>query len=258
MSKFGYSLTLAFLVLLTSSCGFNKKLVEQSIYFKNLNDTTLTGIMQPVVHKYVKGDILVVTVSTRNETARQLLNPILNNNPDQKEVGGYVVDENGEITFPVVGKIKVADQTKEEVIALLTARIKETLVEDPIVSIKLQNFKFTILGEVFRPSVYSVPSERITLLEAIGLAGDLTPFGRRDRVRVIRTIGDTQQAVTLNLNQSDIFNSPFFYLQQNDIVYVEMNERKFNNVDQTGTRNLAIFTSIISALSVIAIAISRF
>ena len=108
-----------------------------------------------------------------------------------------------------------------------------------------------MLGEVMKPGTFSIPSERVTVLDAIGLAGDLSVYGKRNNIRVIRTSGGNRQTGTLDLNKGDIFDSPFFYLRQNDIVYVEMNEKKLPNSDQASLRRVSIALGIISALGVV-------
>jgi polysaccharide export outer membrane protein len=119
------------------------------------------------------------------------------------------------------------------------------------VVIRLLNYRVTVLGEVARPGTFSIPSERVSVLDAIGLAGDLTVYGKRSNIRIIRTTGGVRQTATLDLNKGDIFGSPFFYLRQNDIVYVEMNDRKIPNTDQASLRNLSFALGIISALGVV-------
>ncbi len=131
-------------------------------------------------------------------------------------------------------------------------------VDSAIVTIRLLNYRVTILGEVTRPGTYSIPSERVTILDAIGLAGDLNIYGRRDNIKVIRTVNGVREMGTLNLNTGNIFNSPYFYLRQNDFVYVEMNDRKIPNTDQANIGNVSLALGIISAVSVVLSAINVF
>src|SRR5690606_37205470 len=163
---------------------------------------------------------------------------------------GYLVDENGEINFPFIGKMVVAGMSKTALTDTLTARIRRD-VADAVVAIRVMNYKITVLGEVNAPGSYTIPSERVSVLDVIGLAGDLTIFGRRDNVKVIREFNGKREMGVLNLNDGNIFNSPYFYLRQNDIVYVEMNNRKVVNADQTNFRTLSLVTGALSAISLI-------
>ncbi len=241
-------------------CVSSKKLTEQSIYFKNISDSVLQQMGTDYQPIFQKGDILSVHVSTTNETSARLFNqaaPVTQASSGNSEgmgsagpAQGYLIDETGMITFPLAGRVKAAGLTR----AMLTDSISQRLshyIDSAIVSIRLLNYRITVLGEVMRPGTFSIPSERVSILDAIGLAGDLTVYGKRNNIRVIRTSSGVKQTATLNLNEGDIFNSPFFFLRQNDIVYVEMNERKIPNTDQANLRNISIVVGIVSALSVI-------
>lgn len=261
MVKLLSSFLLSGIILLICSCGANKKLTEQAIYFKNLNDSMLGAMSSPKETVFQKGDILTISFSTANQSSAKLFNqvPITSEATDEASAKGsnFLVGSDGNIILPVIGVVKAEGLTKSALTKLLTEKARLS-AEDVIVSIWLQNYKITVLGEVAKPSSYTIPNERVSVLDVIGLAGDLTPFGRRDNIRIIRQNGETRETGTLNLNDGNIFQSPYFYLQQNDIVYVEMNDRKMNNVDQTGMRNLSIIVGILSAISVIAVTISRF
>jgi polysaccharide export outer membrane protein len=124
---------------------------------------------------------------------------------------------------------------------------------DPIVSVRFLNFKVTVLGEVQRPTVVDVPDEKISLLEALGLAGDITIYGKRDNVMVIREENNQKIIKRLNLNSSEIFNSPYYYLKANDIVYVEANKARI----ATSTRTTQLLPIFLTALSFIAIMLDR-
>ena len=149
-----------------------------------------------------------------------------------------------------MGDVKAAGLTRAQLTDALSERVRK-YIDSAIVSIRLTNYRITVLGEVMRPGTFSIPSERVTVLDAIGLAGDLSVYGKRNNIRVIRTSGGNRQTGTLDLNKGDIFDSPFFYLRQNDIVYVEMNEKKLPNSDQASLRRVSIALGIISALGVV-------
>jgi len=164
----------------------------------------------------------------------------------------YTVDSEGYINFPVLGKLSVKGQTPQELTLYLEKRISES-VENPIVNIKLDNFKVSVIGEVTRPGSFNVYNDRVSILDALGLAGDLTIYGRRDNVRLIRDINGKKEIVTLNLTRTNLLESPYFYLQQNDVVYVEPNDKKkkTSGYSQAEQYNLSFVSTFVSAISVI-------
>lgn len=254
-------------VLSLAACTPNKKLTENSVYFRNLNDSMLKKAIAEYEPVFQKGDILYIGVITPNEKSAKLFNmPNFYGGSDNvsgtggaqsgaTNTQGYLVDERGEITFPMLGRLQAAGLTKASLTENLTKGIKQ-YVDSAIVSIRLMNYRVTVIGEVMKPGTYSIPNERVTILDAIGLAGDLTLYGRRDIIRVIRTTNGVRETGTLNLNTGDIFNSPYFYLRQNDLVYVEMNDRKIPNTDQANLRKLSVIIGIVTALSVVVSAIN--
>ncbi|HEY6978366.1 MAG TPA: polysaccharide biosynthesis/export family protein, partial [Chitinophagaceae bacterium] len=131
---------------------------------------------------------------------------------------GYLVDKNGTINFPILGTTKVQGLTISQLKDSLKIKLDKYL-QDPIINIRLLNYKITVLGEVLRPSAYSIPSERVTVVDAIGMAGDLTIYGKRENVLLIREENAQRKFIRLNLNSSNIFESPYYYLKQNDIIY---------------------------------------
>jgi polysaccharide export outer membrane protein len=163
---------------------------------------------------------------------------------------GYVVEEDGVITFPQLGKLPVAGKTRRQLINLLSDSLKR-YVRDPVVTVQFLNFKVTVLGEVNRQGPLTTPEGKMTLLEALGQAGDITFYGRRDNVLVIRERNGQREFGRVNLLSKKAFSSPYFVLQQNDVVYVELTEAKVAATDQSFVRNLTIATSIISVLSTI-------
>ncbi|RYY55566.1 MAG: polysaccharide export protein [Chitinophagaceae bacterium] len=240
-----------------ASCANTKK----TAYFNQQQDATLTNTSQIPQTFIQKNDILGITVSSANPVASQVYNaPQINysnpttNNSNNSSVTGYLVDAAGNIQFPVIGTFKVAgftaEQLREKMVAEFVAR---KLLVDPIVSIRFLNFKVTVLGEVAHPTVVNVPNEKITILEALGLAGDLTIYGRRDNVMVIREDSTQKTLKRLNLNTSEIFTSPFYYLRPGDIVYVEPNKAKVAN----SGRGAVLLPVIFGGLSFAAIVVDR-
>ncbi|WP_303010600.1 polysaccharide biosynthesis/export family protein [uncultured Bacteroides sp.] len=165
---------------------------------------------------------------------------------------GYRVDADGNIDFPILGKLYVEGMKVSQVKTLIENRIKEgNYIKDPLVSIEFLNFKYTVLGAVGRNGTFNVNGDRVTLLEAIANAGDLTAKARIDRVAVIRESGGERQMFMHDLRSTDLFESPCFYLQQNDIVYVEPKYRKKDSEDrgwQIGTTLLSVVTAICSII----------
>jgi polysaccharide biosynthesis/export protein len=164
---------------------------------------------------------------------------------------GYLVDEEGNIRFQGLGLLHIEGMTKTQVRALLDSTLKDSLLTNPYYTIRFLNYKFTMLGEVSKPGVYNIPGEQVTLLDAIGLAGDLTFYGRRDNVLIIRENNDKREFQRLDLTKPEIMASPYFYLQQGDVVYVEATKKKVAASDQVTARNVTIAASIVSTLAIL-------
>ena len=174
-------------------------------------------------------------------------------NTPQQRVLGYLVDKNGEIDFPILGKLQVAGLTRLELTELIKQKlIDEDLIKDPIVTVQFLNFKVSVMGEVSRPGSFTINSDRITLLEALSMAGDLTIYGRRDRVAVIRETDGKRTILFHDLRSSDIFLSPCYYLQQNDIVYVEPNKAKAGQREINSNTSMSVWLSAVSILATIS------
>lgn len=166
---------------------------------------------------------------------------------------GFLVDRNGEIDLSVVGKVKVIGLTTYQARDLIKEKAS-VVYANPNVQVRFANFKVTILGEVARPASYVIPNEKVSVLDALGLAGDLTIFGRRENITLIRDNVGKKEFARLNLNSKEIFNSPYYYLKQNDVIYVEPNKGKAASLNQARTQTFAI---IGTALSVLIVLFSR-
>ena len=163
---------------------------------------------------------------------------------------GYIVDVNGEIDFPILGKLQVEGLSRNQLIELIKSRlIDDGLLLDPIVLVEFLNFRFTVLGEVGSKGLYSIPGDRITIFEAIAKAGDLKETSRVDRVRVIREYGNKRRELDVDLRSKDVFLSPAYYLQQNDIVYVEPNSTKVAEDSRRRMSSWSLGFSIITSLT---------
>ena len=151
----------------------------------------------------------------------------------------YLVDNEGYIDFPILGRLKIGGMTKGEVESMIKERIKSNFTTEPIVTVRMANYKVTVLGEVASPGVHTIANEKVNVFEALAMSGDLTIFGMRDNVKLVRENPDgTKMIIPLNLNDANIIYSPYYYLQQNDILYVEPNKAKARNSDVSGMTSL--------------------
>lgn len=215
--------------LLLSSCASTKNVV----YLKDAKDSEVSiyDKLEPVIQR---NDLLSITVSSPNAVASQPFNTAVAVSTQlvgytSTQSYGYLVDQDGYIDVPMLGRVKAAGLTKKE----LKDKITDLLVVNkflmqPVVSVRYLNFKVTVLGEVARPMVINVPDEKINIMEALGFAGDMTVYAKRDNVVLIREEGGKRITKRLNLNNEEILKSPFYYLKTNDIVYVEPNKTKVN------------------------------
>lgn len=165
----------------------------------------------------------------------------------------YIVDEHGYIMMPVLGRLQVGGKTIPEITRMVTDLVSKD-VKDPFVRVDIVNFGIDVLGEVKNPHRVVTGQQYFTVLDALAACGDLTEFGKRDRVYVIRTEDGKRNYQRLNLNSSDVFNSPYFYLRQNDVVYVEPNEIRIDNskYNQNNAFKLSVISTVVSGVSVIA------
>ncbi|WP_233507712.1 polysaccharide biosynthesis/export family protein [Adhaeribacter pallidiroseus] len=233
---------------------------QDLVYLSNLKESEYSiNIQNKVKPRIQPDDLLAITVSTLSPESNALFNSGVLQGAGKGVIAsgekneGYLVDDNGFINFPVVGKIQLAGFTKEEATEKLTTEINK-FVRKPIVNVRFLDFKISVIGEVNRPATYTVPTEKINLLQAIALAGDLTAYGKRENIALIREKEGVRSVVRVNLNNKDILNSPNFYLQQNDVVYVEPGKSKA--VQTSLSRNnlqfgLSIGLSLISVLTVL-------
>ena len=245
------------LVLILSSCANRKKVV----YFSNL-DVALAEEAQSQYKTLIRSsDLLTIVVSAFDLKAVQPFNlPIVGQESlTGAVVGGqqlqsYLVDPEGNIEFPVLGRLKVAGLTRTELTNVLESKIA-AYVTDPIVNVRIRNYKVSVLGEVTRPGSFTIPDERITLLEALAQAGDMTIYGRRDNVLVIRETDGVKTHTYIDITKGDFINTPFYYLQQNDVVYVEPNKAQVSSANYN--RNIPVFNSMGSILITLISVLTR-
>ena len=236
------------LALLLGSCVSKQKMV----YFQEIEGADVQEKIQIYSPKIQIGDILSINVSAIDTEAAIPFNLYeTSSNYGTSNRITYLVDAEGEINFPVIGKLKVTEFTTTQITNSLTKRLKEYL-KNPIVNIRLVNFKVTVLGEVKAPGTYPVPNERISIIEAIGLAGDLTIQGERSTVLLVREQEGKRMFVTIDLTTKKLFNSPYYYLAQNDVVYIAPNKAKINS-SAVGANAGIIISSVSALISLIAI-----
>ena len=237
---------------------------KNATYFSNQPDAIISAASKIPETIIQPKDILGISVSSLNPAASAVFNaPNLSyanassSNGQTLQSSGFLVDSSGNVQFPIIGNIPASgltcNQLKNNITKLLTDK---NLLVDPIVTVRYLNFRVTVLGEVNHPEVITVPSEKISLLEALGLAGDITIYGRKDNVMVIREEQNSKEIKRLNLNSNELFNSPFYYLKSNDIVYVEANKTKVSSSGRA-MQVLPIVFSGLSLLAIIADAIFR-
>ncbi len=243
-----------FLLLLLISV-ISCKVPGDVVYFqdsKDLEQITSTNSFTPV---FKVDDIVSILISASDMDAARPFNlaggsSVSNGgaeNGGASSGGGsteptYLIDEEGNIDFPVLGRLKIAGLTRIEAKEMIKEKLK-IYINDPIVSVRLQNFKITVLGEVSSPGAYTIPNERITIIEALGMAGDLTIKGKRGNVMVIRENEGVNTYHRVDLTSKSIFESPVYYLAQNDVLYVEPNDSQIRT-SKTNNNTLAIVLSM--------------
>jgi polysaccharide export outer membrane protein len=249
-----YTLTITIITLLLfTNCASKKKFV----YFQDNTDTKFSSYNKVLLKT---GDILSIKIFGCDEENLKIFNiPTLNEQNINRSyfsggsvTNGYLIDKNGNIDFPMIGEIKLSDLSVEEANQLIKLKLNNFL-KDPKVNIHIQNFKITILGDLRNPGTIEVPNEKITLVEAIGIAGDLNITARRDNILVLRDENSMIKKYRVDITKSDFMNSSVYYLQQNDIIYIEANKPKINSSKVTGTSSVfvAIASLIITTVNLI-------
>ncbi len=255
---------LALLILIMSSCGLYKdKGYKHVSYYQNLDrpGPTQEAIrnFQPI--RIQPGDILGINVNCAvNPEAASVFNTSINrvngNNLDNSAanpVYGFKVDANGKVQLPYLGSATAAGLTTDELAKDLAARLQDYL-KNPIVNVRILNFKISVLGDVAKPDVYTVTNGHININEALSLAGDLNITAKRTNVLLVREENGQRQFVTLDLTKKDVFDSPFYYLHNNDVIYVDPDKTKYDTIARSYKTN----TLVIAGLSVLAIMVSAF
>ena len=280
MSKFyrrscsGFVLLLLFAAYaLMSSCISAKKIV----YFKDLPDTFSTPLVKnatPFVDPKIEtNDLLAISIQPRMQMVMGSPNSSnssspsgsgsslsgagsspggANNSGGNSAVNTFPVDKNGYIDYFLIGPVKVGGLTTAEARELIKKKAEE-FIKDPVVSVKITNFDISIFGDISATRTYTSPSEKVSILDAIVQGGDLQLSARRDNIMLIRTDGDKKIFARYDISSAKIFENPYYYLKQRDIIYVEPNKYKVQSSDQTFIRNLGILSSLISIASLILV-----
>jgi polysaccharide export outer membrane protein len=258
-----YSVAFVFNLFLFASCASTQNVP----YFQDISleaQSELNNTASFTDPKIQPDDILSVSVFTIDANTSMIVNQvgsqavsnsgaILSSAGATSPTSGFLVDKNGEIDISLIGKVKVSGLTTFQAKDLIKEKAAYVYT-NPNVQVRFANFKVTILGEVARPASYVIPNEKVTLLDALGLAGDLTIFGKRENVILIRENNGKKEFARLNLNTKELFNSPYYYLKQNDVIYIEPNKGKAASLNQARTQTYAI---IGTALSVLIVLLSR-
>jgi polysaccharide export outer membrane protein len=250
------------LIMMLGACASREKLqyykgIEQAVKQDSLTfNPTLT-----------QDDLLLIVVTAPNKAAVQDFNNMdfmiiadgnnMGIGPDiaqaQLRFYSYLIDNENAIEFPVLGKLILGGLTRKEAVALLKSKLKP-YINDPIITLRILNYKVTVQGEVARPGIVKVAAERITLPEALASAGDLTIFGRRDNILIIREEGGKKSYNFVDITKADFINSPFYYLSQNDVIYVEPNQTKMNS-SRVGPDLSIILTAVSLLITIVALLI---
>ena len=249
----------ALFAILFCSC----KSYDDVRYLKNIQEVDLNANNQHINYdnKIVPNDLLRITVTADDPKSVAPFNlPLVSFiNPEQNEVGysntlqSYLVNNEGYIYFPIFGEIKVGGLTREECTKMLEKKISE-YAKNPIVTVNISNFRYTVLGEVNSPGVKSVTNDRTSIIEAIGKAGDLNLYAKRDNIMLIREENGERKVYTIDLGDASLLNSEAYYIRQNDIIYVQPNKYKEKNArySQRDAYEISVFSAIVSTVSVIA------
>ena len=262
---------LLFIALIINACNADKKIVyaQDAGHYPNLSDTTSVAIP---ANKIKVGDLLIITVSTTTPEISIPFNLPLVPTPTSTNTSNYtatsavalqtyLVNTEGNITFPVLGEIKAEGLTEMELAQTIKNLIYPRYIkEDPIITIRYANYKISVLGEVARPGVFPIVNEKVNVFEAIAMAGDLTIFGRRNNVLLIREESNgKRETYRLNLSDKNLINSPYFFMQQNDVLYVQPNgpKARSSNFSTAETLSISIVGTLISLASFLALILKK-
>lgn len=251
MNKFLFFLVGAWLLLIVG-CDSSKKIP----YFQNLPDSINVTVPQSAFSEPTiqPDDILSITIQTVDPSASASINQegVKGIAMGGQTISGFLVNKEGVVELPIIGEVKLSGLTTFEAKKLIKEKASKHFV-NPNVQVRFSNFKVTVIGEVTKPATYTVPNEKVSILDVIGLAGDLTIYGKRDNVLLIRETTEGKEMIRFNLNDSKLFQSPYYYMRQNDVVYVEPAKSKIASTDAARTRMLTVLSTIASLTTIIIV-----
>ena len=259
MFRYYYSLICLFILILITSCASTDKIAYLD---KGININEASTDLENISPILKNNDLLSISVTSLNESASEIFNK--GNSAKAQfstpqgsvgQVSGYLINNDGYIKFPVLGSLKAAGITPNELAKLIEDLIIEKkLLIEPLVDVRYLNYKVSVLGEVKNPGVYNIPNEKISFLEALALAGDLTIYGKREDITLIREEFGIRKSFEIDLTEKSFLRSPHYYLKPNDIIYVQPNEKKVGN----SSNSPQWVSIIIGALSLAVISIATF
>lgn len=262
--KYINSLLIACLLLLAGACSSSKSVV----YFQDIQPQAEEAIANMNLIKAQPGDELSIVVTCKDPKIASLFNLVTPNNRllaegeavyrSSDDMSTYLVSQKGDIDFPQLGEMHVGGLTREEIAKEIKDKLVASgLVVDPVVTVNFTNLHVAVMGEVLKPGSYALSNDRTTLLDALSAAGDLTIYGVRENVAVVREEDGKRKTYTVDLRSKDLFNSPVYYLQQNDVVYVAPNKTRAgqSSVNENQWKSASLWMSIASVLTSVAILI---
>lgn len=258
-----------FILALLTAAMLSSCAAPKMAYFQDVPTDTAEQVVNTLDIRVRPEDKISILVNSKDPLLMELFNlPIVSRqigtssgSLNSQGISGYTVKNNGNIDFPVLGEVHVAGMTREEIASNIKDElISRNLVKDPVVTVEFMNLTVSILGEVANPGRFSIDKDRLSLLDAIGMAGDLTVYGKRDNVLVQREENGKKVLYRVNLNSGyDLYSSPVYYLQQNDIVFVEPNSTKArqSTVNGNNVRSTSFWISLASLLTTITVLIVK-
>ena len=258
MTRLNFSLFVLALLMLTSCTAYKKVPYLQGSEYINT-----AKIETPLYDaRIMPKDLLTITINTTDPEAAIPFNltvatPITVNNKNltsQPTLQQYLVDNNGNVDFPVLGTLHIGGLTKGQAENLIKEKLKTYLKEDPIVNVRMTNYKISVIGEVASPGTFTITNEKVNIMEALAMAGDMTVYGQRDNVKLIRENAQgRREIIPLDMNDAGIVVSPYYYLQQNDVIYVTPNKTKAKNagISNSTTIWFSVVGTLVSLVSLI-------
>lgn len=256
ISKYGLPLGFLYIVVLlvSTSCGSRKNMV-----YLQYDSTQINTFYEQYIPRIQKNDILTIVVTAADPKVTAPFNPLstmatnnLTQSVDLALRPTYTVDNDGFVNLPMLGKVQLVGLTRLEAIEKIRVQLSQ-YIKDPGVNMNFNNFRVSVLGEVARPGSFIMPTERVTVLDALGMAGDMTIRGIRHNVLLIREMGGQKTMHRLDLTKESTLNSPYYYLAQNDVIYVEPNKAQINNSKLGANSNIIISVAslLITVISVL-------